>query len=114
MYDMMLATWCENTTIAKRCYVFSFNGNEVCTRTWYEIHGVPKTSFYCYHEQLENWICQSMHVNDGVIRKERDHTKMGRALMLFCRGKLERIPHKSRTMEDGTRKILLAIPNAYN
>ena len=55
-----------------------------------------------------------MHGNDGVIRKGRDHIEMGRALIhSFVDKDSERMPHKSRTMEDGTRETLLAIPNTY-
>ena len=55
-----------------------------------------------------------MHGNDGVIRKGRDHTKMDRTLIRsFVEENLEKMPHKSRTMEDGTRETLLAIPNTY-
>ena len=114
MYDTMLTAWHENTATTKSCYVFSFNGNEVCIRAWYEIHGIPKTSFYHYCEQFENGVRQSVHGNDGLIRKGRDHTEMGRALMCsFVEENSERMPHKSRTMEDGTRETLLAIPNTY-
>ena len=110
----MLTAWREKKIPTKSCYVFSFNGNEVCTRAWYEIHGIPKTSIYCYHEQFENGVCCSIHGNDSLIRKGRDHTKMGRALIRsFVEENLEKMPHKSRTMEDETRETLLAIPNIY-
>ena len=56
-----------------------------------------------------------MHGNEGVIRKGRDHTKMGRAMIrTFVEKNLERMPHKSRTMGDGTRETLLVIPSTYN
>ena len=39
---------------------------------------------------------------------------MGKALIRsFVDDNSERMPHKSRTMEDGTRETLLAIPNTY-
>ena len=114
VYDTMLTAWRENTTTAKSCYVFSFNGTEVCTRAWYEIHGIPKTSFYRYREQFENGVRRSVHGNEGVIRKGRHHTQMGRALIRsFVEENSEKMPHKSRTMEDGTRETLLVIPNTY-
>ena len=55
-----------------------------------------------------------MHGNEGVIRKGRDHTKMGRAMIrAFVETNSERMPHKSRTMKDGTRETLLVIPSTY-
>ena len=110
----MLTAWREKKIPTKSCYVFSFNGNEVCTRAWYKIHGIPKTSFYRYREQFENGVRRSVHGNDGLIRKGRDHIEMGRALIRsFVDENLEKMPHKSRTMDDGTRETLLAIPNTY-
>ena len=39
---------------------------------------------------------------------------MGRALIRsFVEENSKKMPHKSRTMEDGTRETLLAIPNTY-
>ena len=47
-------------------------------------------------------------------RKARNHTEMGRALIRsFVEENLEKMPHKSRIMEDGTRETLLALPNTY-
>lgn len=55
-----------------------------------------------------------VHGKEGLLRIGGDHTKMGRALIhSFVDTSSERMPHKCRTMEDGTRETLLVIPNAY-
>ena len=114
MYDSLLTSWRQNKTATKKDYVFSCNGKEVCCRAWYEIHGISKTSFYRYRVQFENGVRRSVHGNEGVIRKGREHTEMGRAMIRsFVETNSERMPHKSRTMGDGTRETLLVIPSTY-
>ena len=55
-----------------------------------------------------------MHGNEGFIRKVKDPTKMGRAMISsFVETNSKRFPHKIRTMGDGTRETLLVIPSTY-
>ena len=95
-------------------YVFSFDGSDVCCRSWYEMHGIPKTSFYRYKEQFENGAKKFMHGNLGVIGKARDHIEMGKAIIRdFVENNSEQMPHKCRTLMDGSRETQLVIPEIY-
>ena len=113
VYDT-LSVACRKNPSGKMDYEFSLNGIEICCRAWYEMHGISKTSFYRYKENFENGVRRCMHGNMGLIRKGRDHTEMGRAIIQrFVENCSERMPHKSRTMQDGTRETLLVIPDMY-
>ena len=55
-----------------------------------------------------------MHGNKGEIRATWDHTQMGRAILRdFVEKNVEQMPHKSRTMQDGSRETQLVIPDVY-
>ncbi len=101
-------------TMGTRKYTFNFNAKDICGRAWYKIHGIPKTSFYRYRTQFENGVRRAMHGNKGAIRAAWDHTQMGRAILReFVEKNAEQMPHKSRTMQDGSRETQLVIPDVY-
>ena len=86
----------------------------VCCRAWYEMHGIPKTSFYRYKEKFESGVCQYLHGNTGVLRRGLQHTSKARALLdEFVNINSEPAPHKSRTMLDGSRETRLSIPSIF-
>ena len=78
------------------------------------MHAIPKTSFYRYKEQFENGAKKFMHGNLGVIGKAHDHIEMGKAIIRdFVENNSERMPHKCRTLVDGSRETQLVIPEIY-
>ena len=113
VYDVLSTTWhCD--LASKVRYEFRLYGMIVCCRAWYEIHGIPKTSFYRYKEKFESGVCQYMHGNTGVLRRGLEHTSRARSLLdEFVNMNSEPAPHKSRTMLDGSRETRLSIPSVF-
>ena len=98
----------------KSRYQFKLNGSIVCCRAWYELHGIPKTSFYRYKENFENGVRQYMHGNTCTLRRGLQHTSLARALLNeFVENNSEKMPHRSRTLLDGSRETQLVIPSTY-
>ena len=98
----------------KMRYQFKINGVVVCCRAWYELHGIPKTSFYRYKEKFENGVHQYVHGNTCTLRRGLQHTSLARALLNeFVENNSEKMPHRSRTMLDGSRETQLVIPSTY-
>ena len=86
----------------------------VCCRAWYEMHGIPKTSFYRYKEKFESGVFQYFHGNTGVLRRGLQHTRKARALLdEFVNINSEPAPHKSRTMLNGSMETRLSIPSIF-
>ena len=113
VYDILESS-CHIGSMGTRKYTFLFNGKAICNRAWYGIHGIPKTSFYRYKVQFEHGVRRAMHGNKGAIRAAWDHTQMGRAILRdFVEKNAEQMPHKSRTMQDGSRETQLVIPDVY-
>ena len=84
----------------------------VCCRAWYEMHGIPKTSFYRYKEKFESGVCQYLHGNTGVLRRGLQHTSKARALLdEFVNMNSKISPQKNKPMLDVSREIRLSIPS---
>ena len=82
---------------------FVHNGLYVCNVAWYSIHGVSKTTFYRYKRSFFDGGKCASHGNIATIRKGHDHVEMGKALIQeFIDKNAKRMPHKSRTLVDGT------------
>ena len=60
---------------------FRLNGVAICCKAWYEMHGVPKTSFYCYKEKFESGVRQYVQGNTWALRRALVHTYLARALL---------------------------------
>ena len=103
VYDVFESSCCIDVVGTRRyTYTFVSNGKAICGRAWYEIHGIPKNSFYRYMTQFESGVRQAMHGNKGAVRASWDHTQMGRTIHRECVEKSAvQMPHKSRTMGDG-------------
>ena len=98
----------------KMRYEFRLNGFTICYKAWYEMHGIPKTFFYLYKEKFESGVRQYVHGNTSILRRDLVHTSLARALLNeFVDSNLDRMPHKSRTMLDGSRETQLVIPTTY-
>ena len=113
VYDVLSTAWHRDSS-QKIKYEYRLNGVIVCCKAWYEIHGIPKTSFYRYREKFESGVCQYVHGNTGVLRRGLQHTSEARALLdEFVSMKSKPAPHKSRTMLDGSRETRLSIPSIF-
>lgn len=78
------------------------------------MHGIPKTSFYRYKEKFESAVHQYVHENTTTLRRGLEHTSLARPLLNeFVDNNSDRMPHKSRTMLDGSRETQLVIPATY-
>ena len=83
-------------------YHFRINGNSVCCKVWYEMHGIPKTSFYRYKEKFESGVREYVHGNTCILRRSLAHTSLERALVKeFMDKNSIRMPQKSRTIANG-------------
>ena len=81
VYDVLCVSWLQDSKTHKIKYEFKLNGMVVCCRSWYEVHGIPKTSFYRYREKFEAGVRQHVHGNTGIVRRSLEHTGMARALL---------------------------------
>ena len=78
------------------------------------MHGIPKASFYRYKENFESRVCQYLHGNTRVLSRGLQHTSEARALLdEFVNMNSEPMPHKIRTMIDGSRETRLSIPSIF-
>ena len=77
------------------------------------MHGIPKTSFYRYKENFESGVRQYVHGNTSTLRRGLVHTSLARALLNEFIDNSERMPHRCRTLHDGSRETQLVIPATY-
>ena len=98
----------------KMRYEFRLNGVATYCKAWYEMHGIPKTSFYHYKEMFESGVRKYVHGNTCALRRGQVHTFLARALLYeFLDNNSERMPHRSSTMLDESRETQLVIPVTY-
>lgn len=113
-YDTLSVSWYEGPKTHRVKYEFKLNGMVVCYRAWYEVHGIPNTSFYNHRKKFESGMRQHVHGNTGIMRRSLENSGMARALLQdFVDNNCERMPNKCRTMLDGSRETQMVIPQTY-
>lgn len=96
------------------CLEFSFDGKKVCTRAWYVMHGIGRSTFYWLKEKSLHSAKSAMHGNLGIIRKQMTHVKMAKSpIQGFIDNNAEQMPHRTRTSMCGTRETQQVLPSMY-
>lgn len=96
------------------CFEFTFDGKKVCSKAWYVMHGIGKSTFYRLRKKFLNGACNVSHGNSGIIRKGMTHVEMAKSIIQgFIDNNADQMPHRSRTTMHGARETQRVLPTMY-
>ena len=93
--------------------VVTLEGIDVCSRAWYLIHGIGKSTFHRHVKDVENGARVGEHGNTGS-KKTRIHIVQATAtLQCLVENTADKMPHRSTTLDSGEKVVSMQLPPSF-
>ena len=90
--------------------VVTLSGRNVCEKAWRHIFAVSKTTFYRNRSEFKCGMRGRDHGNLNVKRNRISTQQAAATLSTLLEDKADMMPHKSRTLPNGTRVVEMVLP----
>ena len=91
----------------------TLKGREVCPKAWWIIHGILKSTFYRYKEESMVGKQATAHGNVGLKKPRLQTLQATATLRTIVVPNLDKMPHKTRTLQTGERVTAMVLPSAF-
>ena len=91
--------------------VVTLSGGDVCEKTWRHIFAISKTTFYKYRLEFKCGIRPRDHGNLNTKRNHISTQQVTTTLWTLLEDKADMMPHKARTLPNGTRVVEMVLPH---
>ena len=90
--------------------VVTLSGRNVCEKAWRHIFAVSKTTFYRKRSEFKSGMRPRDHGNLSVKRNRLSTQQATATLSTLLEDKADMMPHKARTLPNGTRVVEMVLP----
>jgi len=90
--------------------VVTLSGRHVCEKAWRHIFAVSKTTFYRNRSEFKNGMRPRDHGNLNMKRNRTSTQQATATLSTLLEDKADMMPHKARTLPNGTRVVEMVLP----
>jgi hypothetical protein len=90
--------------------VITLSGQNVCEKAWRHIFAVSKTTFYRNRSEFKNDMRPRDHENLNMKRSRTSTQQATATLSTILEDKANMMPHKARTLPNGSRVVEMVLP----
>ena len=90
--------------------VVTLSGHNVCEKVWRHIFAISKTTFYRNRSEFKCGMRPRDHGNLNMKRNCISTLQATTTLLTLLEDKVDMMPHKARTLPNGTRVVEMVLP----